>query len=96
MGGNDGAEADVEGDNDGRDSFEGFGEAGRDVDGSTITDNNLWEGVTDVVGDGSVMGDGFVDAIGLEAFATVEDVIERVGMGDDAELEVASWNEGGG
>ena len=49
-----------------------------------------------MVGDGSVMGDGFVDAIGLEAFATVEDVIERVGMGDNAELEVASWNEGGG
>jgi hypothetical protein len=91
-GGNDDDDGDITEDGDGRDDVGEFGDAGRDVDGSTITDKKRWDGVTVAVGDGFVIGDGFVDdrVIGLEASLTIEGVVKRVGIEDDAELEVAS------
>lgn len=55
-----------------------FGEAGRDVDGSTIMDKYRWAGVTDAAGD--VDNRRVVDRLPskLEGSPKIEGAIERV------------------
>jgi hypothetical protein len=53
--------ANAEGDGDDADAGEGFGEDWGDEDGSTTIESILWDGVINVVGEQSDMGDEVVD-----------------------------------